>query len=311
MILRIVLSTSLVSVLAFPARAQTRADTVFVSGDWATAARLYQEQAARAPLPLGSRVRAGYAGLSTGDVGFARLQFQSIVDAAPANGAPAALAGLSMIAARSGDSAQALALLERAVTAGYAVSSAIERDTAFRRLSSAPRYLAALERARRNAFPCLSDSGAQAFGFWVGDWNVYLTGSERKVGENRIETVSGGCAILEHWTALESVVVPPGNGTSLNFLDPVKGTWRQVWMGSGRGQTDYADGVYRDGIMRFTFSGPDATGVMRPGRFFFHNLGPNRVRQVQELSRDGGTTFVPVYDFTYIRKGSSEPVIRP
>ena len=290
---------------------QTKADTAFTNGDWATAARLYKELQQKGTVAPGSRVRAGYATLSVGDAALAKQYFQAAVDAAPAAGAPVALAGLAIASARLGDDTSALTHLERAVGVGYANPGALTGDSAFKRIARDPRFAKVVERANLNAFPCLGDTTARAFDFWIGEWDVYLTGTDRRVGQSRVDRVSGGCALVENWVARESPVNPPGNGTSLNFVEPAKGTWKQVWMGSGRGQTDFVDGRYANGVLRFSMSSPDANGVMQPGHFLFHNLGPNRVRQVQESSRDGGATFQTVYDFTYIRRGSSEPIVRP
>ncbi|MBL8981211.1 MAG: tetratricopeptide repeat protein [Gemmatimonadetes bacterium] len=290
---------------------QTKADTAFTNGDWATAARLYKELQQKGAVPPGARVRAGYATLSIGDAALARQFFQAAVDAAPATGAPVALAGLAIASAHLGDDNAALTHLERAVAVGYANPTVLTGDSAFTRIASSPRFTKVVERANLNAFPCLGDTTARAFDFWIGEWDVYLTGTDRRVGQSRVDRVSAGCALVENWVARESPVNPPGNGTSLNFVEPATGTWKQVWMGSGRGQTDFVDGRYINGVLRFAFSSPDANGVMQPGRFLFHNLGPNRVRQVQERSANGGTSFQVVLDFTYIRRGSAEPIVRP
>ena len=36
------------------------------------------------------------------------------------------------------------------------------------------------------------------FDFWVGDWSVTVGG--QPAGDNRIEKILGGCALLENWT---------------------------------------------------------------------------------------------------------------
>jgi hypothetical protein len=73
-------------------------------------------------------------------------------------------------------------------------------------------------------------------------------------------------------------------------------------MGSGRGQNNYEHGRYVDGAMRFSNVAKDAQGRTVTGRFTFFNLGSDRVRQFLESSLDGGQTYQPVYDFTYVRR---------
>jgi len=62
----------------------------------------------------------------------------------------------------------------------------------------------------------------QALNFWLGNWAAYQEGEQ--VGENRIEKILGGCAILEHWEDVEG-----GQGKSLFYVDD-RGRWQQVWV---------------------------------------------------------------------------------
>lgn len=86
--------------------------------------------------------------------------------------------------------------------------------------------------------------GARDFDFWVGDWNVYGANQPDTLGgTNRIEKRSNGCLILEEWTSATG-----NDGTSMNFLDPTSGQWRQIWMGSNN-YIDYSGGLNADGQM--------------------------------------------------------------
>ena len=62
--------------------------------------------------------------------------------------------------------------------------------------------------------------------FWVGAWEVGSGG--RKVGENRIRKIEGGCALIEHWRSARG-----GTGTSLFYVAPSEGVWKQVWVTPG------------------------------------------------------------------------------
>lgn len=153
------------------------------------------------------------------------------------------------------------------------------------------------------AFPCLTNAQARQFDFWLGDWDVYNRGTTTLVGKSKIENASGGCMVLENWTAIGG---PMHNGKSMNFVDPESNKWIQVWVGSSginnQNITRFYDGEYKDGAMRFVFDRV-TKGQKIIGRFIFFNEGPNQVRQFNEQSADGGKTWTTSYDFTYKRVG--------
>lgn len=73
--------------------------------------------------------------------------------------------------------------------------------------------------------PCTTDTGAaRDFDFWIGDWHVFRPGTDQQAGTNRISRREGGCLLLEEWTGASG-----GTGTSMNFHDPHRDAWRQVW----------------------------------------------------------------------------------
>ncbi|MBY6204574.1 hypothetical protein [Halomonas denitrificans] len=73
--------------------------------------------------------------------------------------------------------------------------------------------------------PCTQESGpARDFDFWIGDWQVYRPGTDQRVGTNRIARREGGCLLLEEWTGASG-----GTGLSMNFHDPERDAWRQLW----------------------------------------------------------------------------------
>src|SRR6478609_3233233 len=104
------------------------------------------------------------------------------------------------------------------------------------------------------AFPCLKNAQAREFDFWLGDWDVYARGTTTLVGKSKIENASGGCMVLENWTAVGGQM---HNGKSMNFVDPESNKWIQVWVGSSginnQNITRFYDGEYKEGAMRFIF----------------------------------------------------------
>lgn len=143
--------------------------------------------------------------------------------------------------------------------------------------------------------PCLNSEVHRQFDFWIGEW-VVTTPQGQQAGTNTVKMLEDGCVIEENWTGALG-----GTGKSLNFFDRAIGKWRQVWVSSNGGVSEFA-GQYRDGAMRFEGEShlPDGQKVMR--RLTFFNLGTDRVRQFSEASRDQGKTWFVNYDFTYTRK---------
>jgi hypothetical protein len=282
------------------------ADSAFFASDWALAKSRYDAFIAANPTVLVARVKAGFATLRLGRDGEAIRYFSHVIDQTPSGQAPFALAGLAMASAHQGDQAKALEYLERAVAAGYGNFAALDTEASLSSLRADPRFVAVRTRAEQNQMPCLADPNSRAFDFWLGEWDVYINGTTQLAGRSRIDRVSGGCVILENWTRNVTPIGAPFEGKSLNFYEQSTGKWKQVWAGSGRDVGYFDNGEYRDGAMRFVFKQTTRQGQPVEGRFTFYNLGPNRVRQFNEQSTDGGKTYQTVYDFIYVRKGSGE-----
>lgn len=146
--------------------------------------------------------------------------------------------------------------------------------------------------------PCRNNPQNRQFDYWVGEWDVYATGTTTLVGHSLVQDISGGCAILENWTATNG----QGDGKSMNYIDPVTHAWKQTWVGSGGKAQDFVNGEYKDGAMRFTAEIVNAKGQKMQVHFIFYNQGADKVRQFYETSIDEGKTWVTGYDLTYVRK---------
>jgi hypothetical protein len=138
-----------------------------------------------------------------------------------------------------------------------------------------------------------ADSAYRALDFWIGEWDVYMNGA--RVGRNSIRTVVKGCAIEEHWEDASG-----GVGMSLFYIEAMSGRWKQVWV------TDFPRAMkekimvarYPDGGVRFQGE------VFTPrGRVMDRTtLTPQPsgyVRQLIEVSTDGGTTWTTSFDGEY------------
>lgn len=190
--------------------------------------------------------------------------------------------------------------LKKSVLLGYSNLSELETNADFAFLRSVAEYKALHDTIYNRTYPCMIDSNARKFDFWVGEWNAYQNGTNNLAGYSKIEIASGGCMILENWTS----AIGSYSGKSMNYYMPEIGKWEQTWIGSEGAQqrpNRFINGEYKEGAMRFDFSGKDQNGDYI-GHFIFYNLGPDKVRQFSEQSHDSGKTWVTNYDFLYIRK---------
>jgi hypothetical protein len=145
---------------------------------------------------------------------------------------------------------------------------------------------------------CMDIPRAREFDFWIGEWDAFVTGTSNLAGNSKIEIASGGCMILENWTS----VGQPFSGKSINYVDPTTLKWKQVWVGSnGLNVSEFLNGEYSDGAMRFEFEQKTKDGSAQKVKFHFYNIGKDEVRQLHQTSADG-QNWKTTYDFTYKRK---------
>lgn len=130
------------------------------------------------------------------------------------------------------------------------------------------------------------------FDFWAGEWEV-RNPSEQVVGHNKIERVANGCALIEHWRGVKGP-----SGVSLNWYEPRTGEWNQTWVGLGLYLR--LSGGLDNGEM--VLSGErEADGGRVMDRIVWTPLEDGRVRQLWQVSRDGGSGWETVFDGTYTR----------
>jgi hypothetical protein len=141
---------------------------------------------------------------------------------------------------------------------------------------------------------CASEAHA-GFDFWVGEWDVFATGTQTKVANSRIERVASGCAIRETWMPL-----PGGGGTSITLLNHRTARWEQVWIGGDGKRVDFAGGIVAGAMVLTGYW--DNVGPNGEDQLIRMTYTPNpdgSVRQFGEASGDHGRTWQPSFDFTY------------
>jgi hypothetical protein len=126
--------------------------------------------------------------------------------------------------------------------------------------------------------PCTS-AEARAFQFWIGAWKVTTPGG-KLLGENTIESLLGGCVLMENWRDGRGQ-----EGKSWNYWHAPSKTWKQHWVDAAGRVTEYVGASTPKG-MRFEADEPGLKRVMT-----FTRLEDGSIEQKIEVSRDGGKTW--------------------
>jgi tetratricopeptide (TPR) repeat protein len=296
---------------SFPSGAQNDAKTILSAGDdffikknWSAARGKYRKYLADTSKNALTYGRLGYCDQNLGLYNEALTNYNKVLQLNPTPFLKSVSESrISRTFCLLNYKAEAIRHLDSAVTAGY--SNLAEMDTCreFNLVRNETRFKDLYNKAYKTAYPCTADSAARKFDFWIGEWDVYNHITNLLVGKSSIQKISGGCAILENYFS----TLAPYSGKSINYYDGAKGHWEQDWVGSSGVEVPsldiqrYIAGEYRDSAMRFTYqttkNNQDAIG-----NFIFYDLGPDKVRQYQDISTDSGKTYQPVYDLIYVRK---------
>lgn len=133
------------------------------------------------------------------------------------------------------------------------------------------------------------------FDFWVGEWSVENPDGE-EVGTNTISRISEGCALLEEWVSARGI-----SGNSVNFYDPERESWNQVWVGGEGTILRLEGGLNADGAMVLT--GREEREIRRGrvlDRITWSPMSGGRVEQRWDLSSDGGESWETVFRGIYV-----------
>jgi hypothetical protein len=158
---------------------------------------------------------------------------------------------------------------------------------------------AALAQSAQPAPPTCDVSEHRALDFWIGEWDVYVTGGDTLAGRSSIRGEEAGCVITEQWRSEGS----PLTGRSLNVYDRETRRWEQFWVSSAGGLTHFIGAPIENGMV---LTAPEARIWFAPGAVFQSRITLTRqpdgsVRQHGETSPDG-QTWTTRYDYTYRRR---------
>ena len=165
-------------------------------------------------------------------------------------------------------------------------------------LSVAAQSAPAAGAAQRAPTPCVEAAERHRFDFWIGEWEVTAQQGGTRVGSSVIQSVSGGCALLENWTSARG-----GQGKSLNAYNPAVGQWQQYWIGQDGNPTEFRESSWSGPSIVFrAHAAATGTTPATEQRLTFTPVDSVTVRQHGETSTDGGATWKTQYDFYYHRK---------
>lgn len=289
----------LLSLLASGSHAQTTAETMqqaeahFQNQKWKAAASAFEQIVQADP----ANSRAAYLwGVSLLRLGLYDQAIPAFEKADAAGFArPRCRYNLACAYARLGRFDVSFNWLEKAIDAGFSQTAMLEQDDDLAGLRTDPRFAEIKAKAERKARPCENDSRWRQFDFWIGEWDVFAAAGH-KAGENTIEKVANGCALLENWQGVNGAT-----GRSLNYFDISEAKWKQVWVDS-RGEVMYYSGNFIDGAMRFEGYAPQLDGTKK---FYRMSITPQEngdVHQLIEESLDAGKSWHVWFDGLYKRK---------
>lgn len=148
-----------------------------------------------------------------------------------------------------------------------------------------------------------NDADHRAFDFWIGDWDVYATGTAALVAHSKIEKIVG-CAISETYDqfAGKKGQKVDYHGRSISSYVPAgsdgAGGWLQYYVDNAGTAATLKGGWNGKAMIFLSKAGPVTNRMtLKP-----HPDGS--VRQFGESSTDDGKTWQPSYDFTYKKRAA-------
>jgi hypothetical protein len=195
--------------------------------------------------------------------------------------------------AKLGESDKAFGELDGLAANGFANIGAMQHHD-FAALPQ-ERFKEVVTRIGRNAHPCDADPQYHRFDFWIGTWDVQQTGVPRAPSgaTSVIERQLDGCVVQENWMPQAGP-----QGKSFNIYNRTTKQWEQYWVDATGTITHYLGAFDEDGNLRFE---ADQFGTSNKIKMTFFPKGANEVRQLGEMSTDGGKTWTITFDLTYVR----------
>lgn len=147
-----------------------------------------------------------------------------------------------------------------------------------------------------SAFSQSSNEHHNEFNFWIGEWNVYVNGTETLAGESKIESILGGKTLVENYSAANGQY----KGTSLNTYNATEKRWEQYYTDNG-GLVLHITGGISDGKMVLENT-QNMSGVAVQNRISWTPMENGDVRQLWEQKNVGDEKWNVAFDGIYKKK---------
>jgi tetratricopeptide (TPR) repeat protein len=286
--------------LVFSQTATPEADALFNRQDWAGAARAFKTVTDQNPGDGRAWFRLASALRRLEDYPAAAAAFQRAADLKFQ--VPLAFAGVARAYAAAGDNTQALTWMTKAAQSGFAQAAFIDSDPHLSALKTNPQFAAVAETVRRNAAPCMYNPEYKQFDFWLGEWDVQVSG--QTVAHSRIEKIDDGCTVQENWMPFTG-----REGKSWNFYNAATGKWEQLWLSGGN--VLKLEGALDGAVMAYRGVTPQPNSGSVQQRLTFTPMEGGRVRQFWQQSADQGKTWTVAFDGIYVRQHPETPLSQP
>ncbi len=149
--------------------------------------------------------------------------------------------------------------------------------------------------------PC-SQPVYRQFDFWIGEWEAFGT-KGNKAGDSKISLIIDSCVILEEWASAALQQGLRYAGKSFNTYNSAVKQWQQTWTDNTGNTTFYTEGKFEENkIIYKTAPFKISKDTMAVRKLTFFNIDKNKVRQLGEISKDNGITWITEYDLEYRRK---------
>lgn len=144
------------------------------------------------------------------------------------------------------------------------------------------------------------DARSRQFDFWLGQWEV-TNPAGKLAGHSRIESILGGCVLLENWDSPSGV-----SGKSFNIYNADTENWEQFWVDNSGSRLHLSGGLHEGRmVLQGAQDKPNAqSGQRQHERITWTPNADGSVRQLWETSTDNGKTWATSFDGLYRRKTS-------
>ncbi|HTU67504.1 MAG TPA: hypothetical protein VMF52_16260 [Steroidobacteraceae bacterium] len=134
--------------------------------------------------------------------------------------------------------------------------------------------------------------------FWLGDWDTLDSESPTgpSIARARIEPIAQGCALHELYEQTDGLI-----GDSILSYDPVRKQWQQTWV-TNRGSIMVLWGNFKAGALVLEGEMHQRDGTSFRQRITWEKQDTG-VREWAVSSRDGGKTWSPAFDVSFVKRG--------